>query len=148
MHDTHLVPTRGVHAGLGFAECTARVVAIADDELTVDRAYLKEHEQVQAHGWVYYAFNVTDEDYQVVVNVAEEEDSQCKLPTLHEPTVQTHMYSTVCLPFATVCKCSCLWSVGLFDLLSIISQQHCIGCLSFQTAIAGQRFSDLANTSC
>lgn len=55
------------------------MVSIADDELTVDRAYLKEHEQVQTQGWAYYAFNVTHEDYQVVVNVAEEEDSQCKL---------------------------------------------------------------------
>lgn len=70
---------QGLHAGLGFAECMARVVPIADAELTVARAYLKEHEQVQTHGWVYYAFNVTHEDYQVVVNVAEEEGSQCKL---------------------------------------------------------------------
>ncbi|KAL3154641.1 hypothetical protein ABBQ32_014088 [Trebouxia sp. C0010 RCD-2024] len=70
-------PLPEVYDGLGFAECTARVVSIADDELTVDRAYLKEHEQVQTQGWAYYAFNVTHEDYQVVVNVAEEEDSQC-----------------------------------------------------------------------
>ena len=70
---------QGLHAGLGFAECTARITTIADDELTVDKAYLKEHEQVQTRGWVYYAFNMTDEDYQVVVNVAEEEGSQCKL---------------------------------------------------------------------
>ena len=68
-----------MHAGLGFRECTARVTPIADDELTVDKAYVKEREQVQTRGWVYYAFNVTDEDYQVVVNVAEEEGSQCKL---------------------------------------------------------------------
>lgn len=70
---------QALHAGLGFAECTARVTPIADDELTVDKAYVKEREQVQTGGWVYYAFNMTDEDYQVVVNVAEEEGSQCKL---------------------------------------------------------------------
>lgn len=65
-------------AGLGFAECTARVVPLADDELTTDKPYLNEHEEVQSRGWVYYVFNVTDDDYQVVVNVAEEEGSQCK----------------------------------------------------------------------
>ena len=54
------------------------MVPLADDELTTEKPYLKEHEEVQSRGWVYYAFNVTDEDYQVVVNVAEEEGSLCK----------------------------------------------------------------------
>lgn len=73
------------HAGLGFDRCLARVVPIVDDELTVAKPYLKEHEEVQAHGWVYYAFNVTDEDFQVVINVAEEEGSQCKLLCHYRP---------------------------------------------------------------
>lgn len=93
---------QALHAGLGFAECTARVTPLADDELTVDKPYLKEREQVQTRGWVYYAFNVTDEDYQVVVNVAEEEGSECKLlcpqPLMPEDTlsclpVQLAMYA-------------------------------------------------------
>lgn len=75
------------------------MVSIADDELTADRAYLKEHEQVQTNGWVYYAFNVTNEDYQVVVNVAEEEDSQCKLLLSAQAScansLYTHLYTVL-----------------------------------------------------
>ena len=91
---------QGLHAGLGFAECSARVTTVADDDLSVEKAYLREHEQVQTRGWVYYAFNVTDQDYQVVVNVAEEEGSQCKL--LHHLPVSpadlyTDMYACLCI---------------------------------------------------
>lgn len=89
-------------AGLGFAECTARVVPIADDELTANNAYLKEHEHVQTRGWVYYAFNVTDEDYQIVVNVAEEEGSQCKLRCLSHLCQQTCTVHYAC---HTSCLC-------------------------------------------
>ena len=71
---------QALRAGLGFAECRARMVPLSDDELTIQKPYLQEHEEVQTRGWVFYGFNVTDEDYQVVVNVAEEEGSQCKLP--------------------------------------------------------------------
>lgn len=97
---------QGLHAGLGFAECTARVTTIADDELTVNKPYLKEHEQVQTQGWVYYVFNVTDEDYQVVVNVAEEEGSQCKLLRA-QPLMLANMLCHGCL---------CDWSCMLLPL--------------------------------
>ena len=52
---------------------------LAEQDVTSKKAYVKEHEHIKTRGWAYYAFNVTDEDYQVVVNVAEEEDSACKL---------------------------------------------------------------------
>jgi len=67
-----------VITGLGFEECSARVTPIGHDELTIAKPYLKEHELVDTRGWSFYEFNVTDQDFQVVVNVAEEEDSQCK----------------------------------------------------------------------
>ena len=69
-----------MHTGLGFEECSARVTPIADDELTTAKPFVKEHEMVETRGWSFYEFNVTDQDFQVVVNVAEEEDSQCNAP--------------------------------------------------------------------
>ena len=33
---------------------------------------------VPAKAWSFYAFNVTEQDYQIVVNLAAEEDSQCE----------------------------------------------------------------------
>lgn len=100
-----------MHAGLGFAECTARVTPIADDELTVVTAYVKEREQVQTRGWVYYAFNVTDEDYQVVVNVAEEEGSQCKLlcpqPLMPEGTLSCLPVHWLCMLLPLPCWAAC-----------------------------------------
>ena len=38
---------------------------------------------MQTQGWNYYEFNVTEEDYQIVVNVAAEEDSGCELHPLY-----------------------------------------------------------------
>lgn len=95
---------QGLHAGLGFAECAARVTTLADDELSMHKPYLKEHEQVQSRGWVYYAFNVTDQDYQVVVNVAEEEGSQCKLLD-HQPFLPADMYTDT---YACLCNWLCV----------------------------------------
>jgi len=65
-------------AGLGFEECSATVTPIGDNELTIAKPFVKEHELVETRGWSFYEFNVTDQDFQVVVNVAEEEDSACE----------------------------------------------------------------------
>lgn len=54
------------------------VTPIGDTELTVAKPFVKEHEVVETRGWSFYEFNVTDQDFQVVVNVAEEEDSACE----------------------------------------------------------------------
>lgn len=68
----------GVTAGLGFEDCSARVEFLQDTALNNHKPFVQEHQQVASRGWAYYAFNVTDDDYQVVVNVAEEEYSKCK----------------------------------------------------------------------
>ncbi len=79
-HDQYGVNERRVYpAGLGFEECSATVTPIGDTELTIAKPFVKEHEVVETRGWSFYEFNVTDQDFQVVVNVAEEEDSACEM---------------------------------------------------------------------
>ena len=70
-------------AGLGFEDCSAKITQVSDSELTQQNPYLKEHETVPAKGWAFYTFNVTQEDYQVVVNVAGEQDSPCEAQAPH-----------------------------------------------------------------
>ncbi|DBB04188.1 hypothetical protein WJX77_010421 [Trebouxia sp. C0004] len=70
-------PLPEVYEGLGFEECSATVTPIGDNELTIAKPFVKEHELVETRGWAFYEFNVTNQDFQVVVNVAEEEDSAC-----------------------------------------------------------------------
>lgn len=68
---------------------------LAEQDVTSKKAYVKEHEHIKTRGWAYYAFNVTDEDYQVVVNVAEEEDSACKLQSSAMPHIFGIIHSAV-----------------------------------------------------
>ena len=54
------------------------MTSIANSELSTVKPYAKEHEVVQSQGWNFYEFNVSEQDYQVVVNVAAEADSACE----------------------------------------------------------------------
>ena len=63
---------------MGFEQCSAKVTPVAATELTTAKPIVKEHELVQTRGWNFYEFSVTENDYQVVVNVAAEEDSGCE----------------------------------------------------------------------
>ena len=45
--------------------------------LTQATPYVAEHVELTPKDWVFYSFNVTDEDYQVVINVDSENDTQC-----------------------------------------------------------------------
>lgn len=86
--------------GLGFEDCSAQVTILEDTDLTNKKPYVKEHEQIKSRGWSYYAFNVTDDDYQIVVNVAEEEDSTCRFPQLThrlQQLVSCHQYCCSCV---------------------------------------------------
>lgn len=65
-------------ADLGFEDCSASVVQIPDSDLSTIKSYVQEHQVVPAKAWAFYAFNVTEQDYQIVVNLAAEEDSQCE----------------------------------------------------------------------
>lgn len=54
------------------------MVQIPDSDLSTIKSYVQEHQVVPAKAWAFYAFNVTEQDYQIVVNLAAEEDSQCE----------------------------------------------------------------------
>jgi len=45
--------------------------------LTQAAPYVATHEQLTPKDWAFYSFNVTADDYQVVVNVDAENDTQC-----------------------------------------------------------------------
>jgi hypothetical protein len=62
-------------ADLGFEDCSARVTEAAG--LTQAAPYVAAHEQLTPKDWAFYSFNVTADDYQVVVNVDAENDTQC-----------------------------------------------------------------------
>ena len=63
---------------LGFEDCSARVEDIGSAALTLSQPYVKQHEQLSPKSWAFYGFDVTPEDYQVVVNVATEKDTTCE----------------------------------------------------------------------
>ena len=54
------------------------MVQIPNSDLSTTKSYVQEHQVVPAKAWSFYAFNVTEQDYQIVVNLAAEEDSQCE----------------------------------------------------------------------
>ncbi len=85
-------PAPPVCAVLGFEDCSARTEAVSSSELSLTRPWMKEHEQLAPKAWSFYSFDVTPEDYQVVVNVAAELDASCE----------------------SACQCIdwCLWSDG------------------------------------
>lgn len=66
-------------AELGFEDCSAELRSIPDHPASVDTFFLGQHEQVGPKQWQFYAFNVTQEDYQVVVNMAGEVTAECEL---------------------------------------------------------------------
>lgn len=55
---------------------------LPDTRTALEAFYLKEHEQVATLQWKFYAFNVTERDYQIVINVAGEETPECTNPLL------------------------------------------------------------------
>jgi hypothetical protein len=65
-------------AVLGFDDCSAKVTAIPDANLTIKKPFVVEHEELEVKGWSFYAFNVTADDYQVVVNLVGERDDNCE----------------------------------------------------------------------
>ena len=77
-----LQPSIHSPAGLGFEDCSAKVVNITDGQFAASHTFAAEHEEIAAKAWNFYAFNVSQEDYQVVINVAGESDSadECATP--------------------------------------------------------------------
>ncbi len=51
---------------------------MSSKELSLTHPWMKEHEQLAPKAWSFYSFDVTPEDYQVVVNVAAELDASCE----------------------------------------------------------------------
>ena len=51
---------------------------VSGSQQSVDAFYYKQHEQLTPKAWNFYAFNVTPDDFQVVVNVAGEPTAACE----------------------------------------------------------------------
>ena len=64
-----------ISADLGFEDCSARVIEA--DGLSQAAPYVAKHQSLTPKDWAFYSFNVTDEDYQVVVNVDSENNTEC-----------------------------------------------------------------------
>lgn len=67
---------------LGFEDCSAKTEAVSGSQLSLTQPWMKQHEQLAPKAWSFYSFDVTPEDYQVVVNVAAELDTSCEHPLL------------------------------------------------------------------
>ena len=67
-------------AGLGFEDCSAKVTAVQDSAFAASGYYVSEHAELGPKASDFYKFNVSDEDYQIVVNIAGEKngDSACE----------------------------------------------------------------------
>lgn len=61
---------------LGFEDCSAKMQNISSAELSLAKPYIKQHEVLAPKAWSFYSFDISPEDYQVVVNVATEVDDQ------------------------------------------------------------------------
>ena len=72
------------------------MVQIPDSDLSTTEPYVQEHQVVPAKAWSFYAFNVTEQDYQIVVNLAAEADSQCERCCL--PVSQPRCVVLACEP--------------------------------------------------
>ncbi|KAK9810844.1 hypothetical protein WJX73_001470 [Symbiochloris irregularis] len=70
-------PVPAVYSDLGFEDCSARVIEASGSPQSVDAFYYKQHERLTPKAWNFYAFNVTPDDFQIVVNVAGEPTPEC-----------------------------------------------------------------------
>ncbi|KAK9843435.1 hypothetical protein WJX81_002486 [Elliptochloris bilobata] len=68
-------PVASVYDNLGFEDCSARVEEA--EGLTQAAPFVAQHVQLTPKDWAFYSFNVTEDDYQVVVNVDSENDTHC-----------------------------------------------------------------------
>lgn len=65
---------------LGFEDCSAKTEDITAAQLSLKKPYIKEHEELTPKAWSFYGFEVTPDDYQVVIDVSTEvsgEDDAC-----------------------------------------------------------------------
>ena len=65
-------PASCLLAGLGFEDCAASVVSIDSSQLSANQSFILEHEAAEPNIWRFYNFNLDADDYEVVINVAEE----------------------------------------------------------------------------
>jgi hypothetical protein len=63
-------------AGLGFEDCSASVQPVNSTELAVGHPYTADEQWVWPDHWRFYQFDVADDDFEVVVNVATEDMSK------------------------------------------------------------------------
>ena len=63
-------------ADLGFEECATSITSVPDQALE-GQVYSEPAKPLPDGTWTYYSFNVTEEKYQVVVNVDEDPAANC-----------------------------------------------------------------------
>ena len=76
----HLVSAANLRllcAELGFETCATSVTYIADSDLT-GQTFTQPAQPIQAGSWQFFAFNVTQDKFQVVMNVDEDPAANCK----------------------------------------------------------------------
>ena len=66
---------------LGFEDCSAKTEAVTSTQLSLEQPWSKQHEVLGPKAWAFYSFDVTPDDYQIVVNVAAELDTTCEAPS-------------------------------------------------------------------
>lgn len=77
-------------SGTGLAECASRVTNLTDSLWDASSIYTREHEEVPASFskeepvMDFWAFNVTDDHYEVEVSIIIESTESCKL---HKPNI-------------------------------------------------------------
>ena len=67
--------------GLGFEDCATRVTYVKDAQLA-GQAFSEPARPFAQGAWQFYAFNVSRDQYQVVVNVDADPGSNCAPPLL------------------------------------------------------------------
>ncbi|EIE26855.1 hypothetical protein COCSUDRAFT_39831 [Coccomyxa subellipsoidea C-169] len=65
-------PIEDVYPLLGFEDCSAKTDSVTAAELSLAKPYIKEHEELAPKAWSFYGFDITPDDYQIVINVATE----------------------------------------------------------------------------
>lgn len=78
-------------AGLGFEDCSARMIPVKEDSFAASGSFVSEHVKIAPKSWDFYSFNVTDDDYQIVANIAGENDGEVSCEP-HESCAQHEDY--------------------------------------------------------
>lgn len=82
IHPAFQKPLPMVCAGIGFEDCSARLTPIPDQQFQATHTFMAQHEPPEPAAWSFYSFNVSRDDYQIVINAAGESNKDdCEPPS-------------------------------------------------------------------